>query len=67
MNLGDFPLSLFEVDCDGSACGSGDVPGHVHAPQHGVRAVGRVVVRDSRRISYGPAEGIMRLVTGGAR
>ena len=68
MNLDDLPLGLFEVDCDGSACGSGNVGLHVHAPQHGGPAVCRVVVRDSRRISHGPVQGITRLVmTGGAR
>jgi hypothetical protein len=68
VNLDDFPLGFFEVDCDGSACGSGNVGPHVHAPQHGHPAVCRVVVRDGRRVSYGPAEGITRLVmTGGAR
>jgi hypothetical protein len=69
VNLDDFPLGLFEVDCDGSACGSGDAVGlHVHAPQHGGSAVCRVVVRDGRRVSYRPAEGITRMVmTGGAR
>lgn len=59
-----FPLSAFEVDCDGSACGSGrDVGRHIHPPQGGQEAFGRVVVRDNRRVSYGSAEGIKRLVT----
>jgi hypothetical protein len=66
MNPDDFPLSGFEVDCDGSACGSGrDVGWHVHPPQDGLPAFGRVAVRDHRRVSYGPAEGITRLLCGG--
>lgn len=36
-----------EVDCDGSACGSGrDVGRHIHPPQAGGPALGRVIVRD---------------------
>lgn len=68
MNLDDFPLGMFEVDCDGSACGSGPGTGpHVHPPQYGFRALGRVTVRDGERTGYGPPEGITRLVmTGGA-
>lgn len=65
MDLDQFPLSAFEVDCDGSACGSGrNVGRHVHPPQGlgGEGAVGRVVVRDNKRVSYGPADGVTRLV-----
>ena len=64
MNPDDFPLGAFEVDCDGSACGSGrDVARHIHPPQGGGDgAIGRVVVRDHERISYGPADGVTRLV-----
>lgn len=63
MNPDDFPLSVFEVDCDGSACGSGrDAGRHVHPRQDGRPAIGRVVVRDNRRVSYGAAEGITRLL-----
>jgi len=68
MNPDDFPLSVFEVDCDGSACGSSRHVGrHVHPPQDGHAAWGRVVVRAQRRTGYGPAEGITRPVmsTGG--
>jgi hypothetical protein len=69
MNADDIPLSNLEVDCDGSACGSGrDVGRHVHPPQHGIPAFGhpafgRVVVRNHERIRYERAEGITRLVT----
>lgn len=64
MNPDDFPLSMFEVDCDGSACGSGPSAGrHIHPPQNGRPAFGRVTVRDHRRTGYGPAEGNTRLVT----
>lgn len=63
MNLDDFPLSAFEVDCDGSACGSGRTVGqHVHPPQDGRPTVGRVMVREHERVGYGPAEGITRLI-----
>ena len=63
MNLDEFPLGMFEVDCDGSACGSGPECGrHIHPEQHGSRPLARVVVRDGRRVSYGDAEGITRLV-----
>ena len=63
MNLDDMPLSVFEVDCDGSACGSGNTGRHVHPPQGTGPAVCRVVVRDHKRIRYEDAEGITRLVT----
>ena len=57
------PLSVFEVDCDGSACGSGrDVDRHIHPPQDGNAAFGRVVVRNHERVRYEPAQGITRLV-----
>ena len=63
MDPDQFPLGSFEVDCDGSACGSGrDAGRHIHPPQDGRSAFGRVVVRNHERISYGPAEGITRLV-----
>lgn len=64
MNLDDLPLGMFEVDCDGSACGSGAGP-HVHAPQYGMRAVARVTVRAGARTGYAPPEGITRLVMSG--
>ena len=65
MNLDHFPLSAFEVVCDGSACGSGrDVGRHIHPPQDGLPALGRVIVRDHQRVSYGPAKGITRLLCG---
>lgn len=63
MNLDQFPLSMFEVDCDGSACGSGPGVGrHVHPEQHGSNPLARVVVRKGRRVSYSEPEGIRRLV-----
>jgi hypothetical protein len=50
VNLNDFPLGLFEVDCDASACGSGHGVGlHIHPPQDSRPAVCRVVVRDRIR------------------
>jgi hypothetical protein len=53
MNCDQFPLSMFEVDCDGSACGSGAAAGlHVHGPQYTGPAIARVVVRDNRRVRY---------------
>jgi hypothetical protein len=53
MNLDRFPLSMFEVDCDGSACGSGRHAGvHVHRPQWTAPALCRVVVRAGRRVRY---------------
>jgi hypothetical protein len=64
MDLNQFPLSAFEVDCDGSACGSGHAAGlHVHPPQDGVPAIARVVVRENTRLCYRPAEDITRLVS----
>lgn len=58
-----WPLSWFEVDCDGSACGSGPECGrHVHPPQDGGKALGRVTVRGNERAGYSKAEGITRLV-----
>lgn len=62
MDPNDFFLAWFEVDCDGSACGSENVPGHVHPPQHGHRAIGRVTVRNGTRTGYTDALGITRLV-----
>lgn len=58
-----FPLGHFEVDCDGSACGS---PGsrHVHPPQLGFSALARVIYRDGKRTGYEPAAGITRLEMG---
>lgn len=54
MNWDDMPLSMFEVDCDGTACGSGKSVGlHDHPRQDGGVAVGRVVFRDGRRVRYG--------------
>jgi hypothetical protein len=66
MDWGRFPLSMFEVDCDGSACGSGNTGLHVHPPQDGRLAVARVTVRQGRRTGYSDAAGITRLVTAGA-
>ena len=51
MNPDDFPLSHFEVTCDGSACGSGPGYGwHVHPEQHGQEPVGRVRVTKGERV-----------------
>jgi hypothetical protein len=62
MNLDDMPLSVFEVDCDGSACGSGrDAGNHIHPAQSHATAIARVVVRDNERIRYEAAQGITRL------
>jgi hypothetical protein len=62
-----FPLSAFEADCDGSACGSGNCGWHVHPPQDGQPAISRVTVREGRRAGRravcAPATGITRLVT----
>lgn len=50
MDLDQFPLSMFEVDCDGSACGSGPAYGrHVHPEQHGREAPARVRVTNGKR------------------
>ena len=65
MPLDSFPLSAFEVDCDGSACGSGAVPLHIHPPQWVAPAMARVRVRCSQRDQYGPAAGVTRLVVAG--
>jgi hypothetical protein len=62
MNLDDFPLSMFEVDCDGSVCGSGGAERHVHPRQDGAAAIGRVRVVDGQRVEYGSAEGVQHLV-----
>lgn len=61
-DLEAFSLSAFEVDCDGSACGSGNCGRHVHPPQDGCPALARVTVREGQRDGYAPAEGITRLV-----
>jgi hypothetical protein len=61
MDLDKMPLSAFEVDCDGSACGSGGEP-HVHPPQNGLPGIARVIVRDGKRKGYEGAQGITRLV-----
>jgi hypothetical protein len=53
MDLDEFPLGSFEVDCDGSPCGS-DVGLHVHPPQFTGPAICRVVVRGGRRVRYEP-------------
>jgi hypothetical protein len=65
MDMSDWPLSWFEVNCDGSACGSGNVPLHVHPPQRalflGTAAVARVTVRNGQRTAYSAARGTARL------
>jgi hypothetical protein len=64
--MDNWPLSWFEVSCDGSACGSPGCGRHVHPPQHSLflgPAIGvRVTVRDGERVSYAKAEGITRLL-----
>ena len=66
MDFDQFPLSFFEVDCDGSACGSSGAGPHVHPPQDGLAALSRVVVRDGERVGYRAAEGNTRLIMGAA-
>ncbi|MET8985876.1 hypothetical protein ABZW49_10545 [Nonomuraea wenchangensis] len=43
------PLAYFEVECDGSACGSGPVGWHTHPEQHGREPIGRVRVTQGQR------------------
>lgn len=65
MDLDQFPLSTFEVDCDGSACSSTSVGRHIHPPHlawYETEAIGRVRIVNGERVGYGPAEGIDRLV-----
>ncbi len=63
MNPDDIPLSFSEVDCDGSACGSDRELGlHIHPPQTGMPAFGRVIVREGQITGHGTAEGITRLI-----
>jgi len=63
--MSEWPLSWFEVNCDGSACGSGNVPVHVHPVQRHLftgPAIGvQVTVRNGQRTSYAKAKGITRL------
>jgi hypothetical protein len=63
--MSEWPLSWFEVNCDGSACGSGNVQVHVHPVQRhlfpGAGTGTRVTVRNGHRVSYSKAEGITRL------
>jgi len=63
VNFDDFPLSAFEVDCDGSACGSGNAGRHIHPPQSSAPAIARVRVRGGKREGYSEAAGITRLTT----
>lgn len=64
--MSEWPLSWFEVNCDGSACGSGDVQVHVHPVQRhlfpGSEPGVRVTVRNGQRVSYSKAEGIGRVI-----
>jgi hypothetical protein len=62
MDLDYFPLSAFEVDCDGSACSSTGAGRHIHPPQDGEPALCRVRVVDGKRVEYSAGEGIDRLV-----
>ncbi len=55
MDLDQFPLGAFEVDCDGSSCGSPRTVGqHMHPVQIGyaLPGMGYVKVRDGQRVSY---------------
>lgn len=65
MDMSEWPLSWFEVNCDGSACGSGNTPLHVHPVQRrlflGPDLGVRVTVRNGQRTAYSKAEGILRL------
>lgn len=55
MDLDQFPLSMFEVDCDGSVCGSGgDVGRHVHPRQDDGKPLARVRVVNGERVEYTP-------------
>jgi hypothetical protein len=49
MNLDQFPLSMFEVDCDGSACGSHIGSRYVHPRQDGGVPICRVRITDGKR------------------
>lgn len=49
MNYDDIPLSMFEVECDGSACASGPVGWHIHPRQDGGKPIGRVRVTSGQR------------------
>jgi hypothetical protein len=50
MDLDQFPLDMFEVECDGSACGSGTRDGwHIHHRQDGGEPIGRVRVMNHER------------------
>lgn len=52
MGYDDLSLSLFQVDCDGSSCGSGNVGRHFHPRQDGGVPLARCVVRDGKRVGY---------------
>jgi hypothetical protein len=49
MNLDDFPLSAFEVDCDGSVCGSSTNTRHLHPRQDSGKPICRVRITDGKR------------------
>ena len=53
MDFDRFPLSMFEVDCDGSACGS-NVGRHMHPCQTGDEPICRVRIENNRRVEYIP-------------
>lgn len=48
MDLDQFPLSMFEVECDGSACGSG-TGWHTHPQQYRGEPICRVRVTNGQR------------------
>ncbi|GAB6901908.1 hypothetical protein JCM9957A_49980 [Kineosporia succinea] len=52
MDYADISLSYFEVDCDGSACGSGNVGEHLHPAQFGAPPIARVIFRKGERVRY---------------
>ena len=50
MDLDQFELGLFEVDCDGSACGSPRSLGrHIHPQQYGEEPICRVRITECVR------------------
>jgi hypothetical protein len=54
MDFDNFPLGMFEVDCDGSACGSHPGYRYVHPCQTGDEPICRVRIENGRRVEYIP-------------
>lgn len=48
------PLTMFLVDCDGTACGSGKESGntHIHSCQDNIEPVSLCIFRDGKRTAY---------------